>query len=114
VEIRPEVAPREGEPVIDKRAVSAFLGTPLEELLRGSEAQAVIIAGFMTQTCCTATAHEALGRRYRTLVASDATAAQRYGPQSHLEVHERALDTQRQLGSKVLPTAEITALLKPA
>lgn len=114
VEIRPEVAPRDGEAVIDKRAVSAFMGTPLEELLQGSRAQAVIIAGFMTQTCCTATAHEALGRRYRTLFASDATAAQQYGPQSHLEIHERALDTQRQLGSEVLSSAEITALLQPA
>lgn len=111
VEIRPEVAPEGDEPVVDKRAVSAFVGTQLEELLRAREVEAVIIAGFMTQTCCTATAHEAIGRRYRTVFAADATAAQDYGPQPHDQVHERALATQRQLGAEVLPAASIRSLL---
>lgn len=111
VEIRPEVAPIEGEPVVDKRAISAFAGTPLEQLLRERGVDSVVICGFMTQTCCTATAHEAMARRYRTLFASDATAAQDYGPSPHTEVHERALNTQRQLGAEVLTTAEIQALL---
>lgn len=111
VEIRPEVAPAGGEPVVDKRTVSAFAGTPLDGLLRERGVESVIVAGFMTQTCCTATAHEALTRRYRTLFASDATAAQDYGPQAHDQVHERALEQQRRLGAEVLTTEEIGGLL---
>jgi nicotinamidase-related amidase len=111
-EIRPEVAPLEGEPVVDKRMPSAFMGTPLEGLLRERGCDTVIIAGFMTQMCCTATAQEAIRRTYRTVFASDATAALAYGPQPHEAVHERALATQRQLGAQVLPTPEIEALLQ--
>jgi nicotinamidase-related amidase len=112
VEIRAEVAPAGGEPVIDKRSISAFAGTPLEQTLREWGIETVIIAGFMTQTCCTATAHEAISRRYRTLFASDATAAQDYGPQPHDVVHERALETQRQLGAEVMPAEGIRSLLE--
>lgn len=113
IEIHPEVAPEAGEPVIDKRAVSAFVGTSLEQELRDRGVESVIVAGFMTQTCCTATAHEAISRRYRTVFASDATAAQDYGPQPHHEVHERALALQRQLGAEVLCSESIRTLFSP-
>lgn len=113
VEIRPEVSPAAGEQVIDKRMISAFAGTPLEAALRERGVENVVIAGFMTQTCCAATAHEAIGRRYRTLVAADATAAQDYGPEPHDRVHVRALDTQRQIGAEVLSAATIAGLLRP-
>ena len=76
--------------------------------------QTVIVAGFMSQTCCTATAHEAVSRRYRTLFASDATAAQDYGPQPHDQVHERALEQQRAIGSEVMSAEAIRALLTGA
>jgi nicotinamidase-related amidase len=114
IEIRPEVAPVDAEPVIDKRAVSAFVATPLEQILREKGVRTVIVAGFMTQTCCTATAHEAVGRQYRTLFASDATAAQNYGPHPHDEVHERALEQQRAIGSEVMTAEAIRALLQGA
>ena len=110
-QIRPEVVPRPGEPVFDKRTPSAFAGTQLDEELAARGISTVIIAGFMTPTCCTATAHEALGRRLRTVFSSDATAARGYGPEDHEEVHERALRMQRQLGAEVLSSASIASLL---
>ena len=114
VQIRPEVVPRPGEPVVDKQTPSAFAGTRLHEELVARNVSTVIIAGFMTPTCCTATAHEALGRRLRTVFSSDATAAQGYGPENHDQVHERALQMQRQLGSEVLSSASIASLLGAA
>lgn len=114
VEIRPEVAPLPGELVIDKTTPSAFVGTPLARELESRDIATVVIAGFMTATCCTATAHEAIGRRYRTVFSSDATAAQGYGPESHDLVHERALSIQRQLGAEVLSSASIAGLLREA
>lgn len=114
VQIRPEVAPQGGEPVVDKQTPSAFAGTRLDEELAARGVSSVIIAGFMTATCCTATAHEALGRRLRTVFSSDATAAQAHGPEAHDEVHERALRMQRQLGAEVLSSASIASLLDAA
>lgn len=113
VEIRPEVAPVEGEAVLDKRMPSAFAGTPLETMLRERGVETVVVSGFMTQTCCMATAHEALSRRYRTVLAEDATAAQDYGPEPAARVHERAIATQRQLGTEVLSASSIAGLLRP-
>jgi nicotinamidase-related amidase len=113
VEIRPEVAPADGEAVLDKRMPSAFVGTPLEAMLRERGVETVIVSGFMTQTCCMATAHESLSRRYRTIFAEDATAAQDYGPQPAAQVHERAVATQRQLGAEVLSASSIAELLRP-
>jgi nicotinamidase-related amidase len=112
-EIRGEVAPAAGEAVIDKRLPSAFAGTALAEELAARGVEAVVIAGFMTATCCTATAHEALGMRFRTLFASDATAARDSGAQPHDAVQERALATQRRLGAEVLSAATIRDLLRP-
>jgi nicotinamidase-related amidase len=113
-EIRPEVAPASGEPVIDKRLPSAFAGTLLADELSVRGVEAVVVAGFMTGTCCTATAVEAVARGYRTVFASDATATQGLGDREHDEVHERALRNQRRLGSEVLSVATIRGLLRPA
>lgn len=110
-EIRPEVAPTSGEPVIDKRLPSAFAGTPLADELSARGVETVVVAGFMTATCCTATAREAVGRGYRTVFASDATAAQAFWAHGHDEVHERALRNQRRLGAEVLSAATIRDLL---
>ena len=103
--------PRPGEPVVDKHTPSAFAGTRLDQELASRGVSTVIIAGFMTPTCCTATAHEALGRRLRTVFSSDATAARALGAEPHDEVHERALQMQRQLGAEVLSSASIAGLL---
>src|SRR4051812_49344604 len=44
IEIHPLVAPAEGEPVIDKTEPNGFLGTGLEERLRGDGSTAVVSA----------------------------------------------------------------------
>ena len=111
VRIRREVAPVSGEPVIDKNAPSAFAGTRLREELEAMRVSTVVVAGFMTGTCCTATAHEALALRYRTVVCSDATAALPSGPATHRQVHDRALGVQRQIGAEVLSAATIARLM---
>ena len=109
---RPEVAPALGEPVIDKRSHSAFDGTPLERELAVRGVEAVVVVGFTSGTGCTATAKEALVRRFRTLVAADATAAGPHGAFGPFEVHDRALTAQRRLGAEVLSSATIEDLLE--
>jgi nicotinamidase-related amidase len=88
-----------GEAVLDVRGPSPFADTPLDEDLSARGVEAVIVAGVMTPTSCTATANEAIARRYRTVVASDL-------------VHESARESKRRLGAEVLSTNSIRGLLQ--
>ena len=90
-----------GEAVIDARGPSPFADTGLEADLAAWGVEAVIIAGVMTPTSCTATANEAIARRYRTVVAADL-------------VHESARETKRRLGAEVLSSTSIRGLLLEA
>ena len=74
-EIKDEVKPAAGEPVISKNVNSAFIGTDLEERLRRAEISEVVITGITTDHCVSTTARMAGNLGFRTIVVSDATAA---------------------------------------
>lgn len=77
-EIVPELTPIDGEAVIPKRLPNAFAGTTLHARLRDiAEAMGrpeLILAGFMTHMCISATARAALDLGVRTTVVAAATA----------------------------------------
>jgi nicotinamidase-related amidase len=54
-DFKPEVAPLPGEPVIAKRTNSAFIGTGLEERLRGGGHDVLVVAGVITNNSVEAT-----------------------------------------------------------
>ena len=68
------VAPRAGEPIIDKVRYSAFFGTDLEDTLRREGVTDLVITGVMTNCCCETTARDAFVRDYRVVIVADATA----------------------------------------
>jgi len=72
--IKETVAPRTGEPVIGKNVNSAFIGTDLEERLRGSGIRTVVVTGLTTDHCVATTARMAGNLGFDTYVVSDATA----------------------------------------
>jgi isochorismate hydrolase len=72
--IIPEVAPQEGDAVLDKRRYSAFRGTGLDGMLRELGVEELIVTGVLTNCCCENTAREAFDLDYRVFFASDATA----------------------------------------
>ncbi|MGD1054758.1 MAG: cysteine hydrolase family protein [Nitrososphaerales archaeon] len=74
-EIKGEVKPRAGEPVISKSVNSAFIGTDLEARLRRAEINEVVITGITTDHCVSTTARMAGNLGFKTFVVSDATAA---------------------------------------
>jgi nicotinamidase-related amidase len=74
VEFKPEAAPREGEPVLTKSANSAFIGTDLEQRLRGEGAETVAVVGLTTDHCVSATVRMASDLGFETWVLADATA----------------------------------------
>ncbi|MEZ5833747.1 MAG: isochorismatase family protein [Dongiaceae bacterium] len=73
-EIVSEAAPAMGEAVIMKRLPNAFAGTELHERLQQVGRRSLIMTGFMTHMCISASARAALDLGYQTTVVADATA----------------------------------------
>jgi maleamate amidohydrolase len=72
VEIDPRIAPRDGEPVLNKLFASAFFGTPLASLLAAAGCDSVIVTGASTSGCVRATVVDALQHGYRPVVPREA------------------------------------------
>jgi nicotinamidase-related amidase len=75
VEIHPDVAPADGEPVVRKAEPNAFLGTGLEERLRGAGIDALVVAGMMSSMCVDATVRAAADLGFAVTLVTDACAA---------------------------------------
>jgi nicotinamidase-related amidase len=70
--IRPEVAPREGEPVTEKWAASSFYKTDLDERLRAAGIDRLVIAGLQSEFCIDTACRVAQSLGYRVTLAGDA------------------------------------------
>ena len=70
----PQAAPIAGEPVIMKKLPNAFAGTALHDRLQQSGRRNLILAGFMTHMCISASTRVALDLGYQNTVIADATA----------------------------------------
>lgn len=80
-EFKPEVAPLPGEPIVEKRVNSCFIGTTLDAHLRRGGHETLVVAGLTTNHCVSTTVRMAGNLGFRTLVVSDATATfDRVGP----------------------------------
>ena len=73
-EIKDEVRPLPGEPVVRKSVNSAFIGTDLEADLRRRGLPPLVITGMQTNLCVSTTARMAGNLGFTTYVVSDATA----------------------------------------
>ncbi|HVI58630.1 MAG TPA: cysteine hydrolase family protein [Luteimonas sp.] len=72
--IIPELAPVDGEAVVVKSLPNAFAGTDLQRLVRDAGRDELVIAGFATHMCVSATTRAALDLGFRCTVVADATA----------------------------------------
>lgn len=66
--------PQAGEVVVEKGLPNAFAGTALRQALEEAGAERLVLCGFMTHMCVSATARAALDLGYRSTVLSDACA----------------------------------------
>ncbi|WP_020500014.1 cysteine hydrolase family protein [Sciscionella marina] len=70
-EIHPAVAPRDAEPVVAKRFISAFYNSDLETLLRAWHIDTLVLTGLGTSGVVLGTLRDATERQYEQIVLSD-------------------------------------------
>jgi ureidoacrylate peracid hydrolase len=75
VEIVDELAPEDGDIVIDKTRFDAFLNTPLDPILRHLKVRRLTICGVITNFCVETTVRGAFVRDYIVTLLGDACAA---------------------------------------
>jgi len=73
-EIVKALTPRDGEMVIDKGLPNAFTGTDLAKHLQASGRKNLIVGGFMTHMCVSATVRSATDHGFMSTVAADTVA----------------------------------------
>ncbi|MBS9462499.1 cysteine hydrolase [Flagellimonas sp. 389] len=71
----PLVAPKDGEPVVQKNVNSAFIGTDLESQLKAKGITDLVIAGLTTEHCISTSTRMASNLGFNTTLISDATAS---------------------------------------
>ncbi|WP_372974867.1 cysteine hydrolase family protein [Muriicola sp.] len=74
-EIKDIVKPLSDEPIVEKDTNSAFMGTPLHQMLQDSGVTDLVLVGLTTPHCVSSTARMAGNLGYKTYVVADATAA---------------------------------------
>jgi nicotinamidase-related amidase len=103
-----ELAPIDGEPVLDKPGKGAFYATDLELMLRNRGIGRLIVTGVTTEVCVHTTVREANDRGFECLVLSDCVGS--YFPAFH-EVGLQMIAAQGGIFGWVASSAELLAQL---
>jgi nicotinamidase-related amidase len=105
-EIVPEVAPVDGDIIIDKPGKGAFYATDLDLVLRTRGITHIILTGITTDVCVHTTMREANDRGYECLILSDCTGA------TDLTNHDAALKMVTMQGGVFGAVSDSRALLQ--
>ena len=105
VRVDPRLAPRAGEPVIEKQWASSFFGTDLDARLKAAGADSLVVTGLTTSGCVRATVVDGLQHDYPVVVPREAVGDR--NPAAHaanlFDLHAKYADVQ--------PLAEVLAAL---
>jgi nicotinamidase-related amidase len=111
VEIHAEVAPQDGEMVVNKAQYSAFEGTNLSSMIEkvgraDAGVDTLIVVGCVTNVCVESTARDAFQKGYRVVVVSDACAA------VFPDLHDATLKNVRHGFGRVMTAEEVIDALR--
>ncbi len=103
--IHEAVAPREGEPMITKRSVSAFAGSDLAAVLSASGITTLLLSGVATNFVVEGTAREAVDRGYNVFIVGACCAS------LSQEAHDAALNIALPFLTTITTSEEAIAAL---
>ena len=110
-EIHASVAPRPGEPVVEKNFPNSFRNTGLDKQLKDLNVKSLVVAGMMTHMCVDATVRQAADLGYGVTLLGDACATreQSYGGEKvpARQVHAAFLAALNGFYAKVIKTDEL-------
>ncbi|WP_445178958.1 cysteine hydrolase family protein [Pseudomonas sp. McL0111] len=115
VKFHPDMQPRTKDVALQKTTVSVFGSTDLNERLKKSGIETVIISGLMTHACVAGAARDAAPLGYNVIVASDASATRAITRANGTSVdkdslHQSALAEVEDTFGDVMTTAQIIKL----
>ncbi len=115
-EMKDEIKPLDGEPIIVKNVNSAFIGTDLKERLDKQTIKQLVIVGLTTNHCVSTTTRMAGNYGFDVLLISDATATfDRVGINGELfdaeTIHQTALASLNNEFAQVIDTRELLGLV---
>lgn len=105
-EIIEELRPVNGEYIIRKNRMSAFMNTDLDLLLRSIGIKTVVITGIQTPNCIRTTVFDAAALGYHTVLVDDAVAAR------NSAIHEANLFDMSNIGTVMVKTDRIVDLVR--
>lgn len=70
-DIRPEIAPQDGEAVVHKTECDSFFATDLEDQLKARGVDHIVVGGCMTQFCVDTTVRRAVSLGYNVTLIAD-------------------------------------------
>jgi nicotinamidase-related amidase len=100
-----ELEPEEGEYIIRKVRMSAFMQTELDVMLRTLLVDMVFVAGIQTPNCIRTTVFDAFAFNYRPFLIEDAVAAQSE------EIHKSNCSDMAAIGVGMVRVADLDRLL---
>lgn len=103
-ELHEALAPQVGEPVVKKRASSAFENTDLQALLDYVGARRLVLCGLQSEFCITNTANAALDLGYGVTIAADAHGTWSTDAEPAAAISARVNDTLQARGAALQNT----------
>ena len=105
-EILDALAPRPGEPVLNKTTMSACHSTGFERLLRAWGVEQLLFTGISTNSCVEGTARDAADRGFRCLLVEDGCGA------ASQPLHDATCANFARLLGRVAPSTDVLAELE--
>jgi nicotinamidase-related amidase len=100
-----ELAPGNGEYILTKTRMSAFIGTELDLMLRTLGVTNLVVCGIQTPNCIRTTVFDGIAYNYPVMLVDDATGA------ASEEVHRANIRDMQNIGVKIINAADLAGVL---